>query len=168
MPPQKNAGAKASKRVSGVQSKNSRFIQSYLDDLRCEGKADDVYIGRVIGRLGSGRMDVFYIDADSKPQTVQSVIRGSFRGKGKRSVWIDVGSIVAIAYSGISGSAEYEIMAVLSQEDLNSLRRETTIDPRILDITNVDKDVLKSDNPIPDGGFEFETIEEDEIDVDDI
>ena len=167
MPPQKNAGAKASKRVSGVQSKNSRFIQSYLDDLRKEGKADDIYIARVIGRLGSGRMDVFYIDADNKPQTVQSVIRGSFRGKGKRSVWIDIGSIVAIADSGIAGSAEYEIMAVLSQDDLDSLRKETTLDPRILDITNVDKDLLKSDNPITDGGFEFDR-EEDEIDIDDI
>jgi hypothetical protein len=170
MPPQKNAGAKASKRVSGVQSKNSRFINAYLDDLRKEGRAEDVYIGRVIGRLGNGRMEVFYIDAKKRPQTVQAVIRGSFRGKGKRSVWIDIGSIVAIADSGIGGSAEFEIMAILSQEDLDSLRRETQLDPRILDITNIDKDTLKSDIVLVDGGFEFdlENKDEEEINLDDI
>jgi hypothetical protein len=173
MPPQKNAGAKASKRVSGVQSKNSRFIQSYLDDLRSEGKVRDVYVSRVIARLGVGRMEVFYIDSANKPQTAQAVIRGSFRGKGKRSVWIDIGSIVVIADSGIGGSAQFEIMAVLAQDDIDTLRRETVLDPRILDITNVDKDVLKTDRLSLDGGFEFDkgdAIEEveEEIDIDDI
>jgi hypothetical protein len=167
MPPQKNSGAKASKRVSGVQAKNSRFIQAYLDDVHKEGKAEDVYIARVIARLGDGRMDVFYLDSLNTPQTTQAVIRGSFRGKGKRSVWIDVGSIVMIADSGIPGSAEFEIMAILDQNDLNNLKRETTLDPRILDTTNVDKDVLKSKNcPITDGGFEFDTTQD--VDIEDI
>lgn len=168
MPPQKNAGAKASKRVSSVQTKNSRFIKAYLDDIRSEGKADDVYISRVIGRLGDGRMEVFYVDAKKRAHTVQAVIRGSFRGKGKRSVWIDVGSIVIIVDSGLSGSAEFEIMAILEQDDLDSLRRETTLDPRILDITNVDKDVLTSDRPTIDSAFEFDRGEEEEIKLDDI
>lgn len=168
MPPQKNAGAKASKRVSGVQSKNSRFIQSYLEDLRKEGVVEDVYIGRIIARLGDGRMEIFYIDSKKRPQTVQSVIRGSFRGKGKRSVWIDVGSIVAIADSKIPGSAQYEIMAILDQTDLDNLKNETTLDLRILDITNTDKDILKSDRPTLDGGFEFEETAEEEVDIDDI
>ena len=167
MPPQKNTGAKASKRVSGVQSKNSRFIQSYLDDIHKEGSADDVYVSRVIARLGDGRMEVFYIDAKKNPKTVQAVIRGSFRGKGKRSVWIDVGCIVIIADSGIAGSAEFEIMAILDQNDLNSLKRETTLDPRIIDTANTDKDVLTSDRPTTDGGFEFDTTET-EVNIDDI
>lgn len=164
MPPQKNTGAKAAKRVTGVQSKNSRFIQSYLDDLHKEGHVEDVYIGRIIGRLGNGRMEVFYIDTEKKPQTVQAVIRGSFRGKGKRSVWIDVGSVVAIADSGIAGSAEFEIMAILDQSDVNALRKETTLDARILDTANTDKDALKSDRPALDGGFEFDR--EEEVDID--
>lgn len=168
MPPQKNTGAKASKRVSGVQSKNSRFIQSYLDDIHKEGHAEDVYVARVISRLGNGRMDVFYLDATKCPQTTQAIIRGSFRGKGKRSVWIDVGSIIMIADSGIPGSAEFEIMAILDQNDLNNLKREITVDPRILDTANVDKDILKSKNcVVVDNGFEFDTINED-IEVDDI
>lgn len=165
MPPQKNSGSKASKRVSGVQAKNSRFIQSYLGDLHKEGKADDVYVARVIARLGNGRMDVFYIDKYNSPKATQAVIRGSFRGKGKRSVWIDVGSIVMIADSGIAGSAEFEIMAILDQDDLNSLKRETTLDPRILDVTNVDRDMLMSSNcPVVDRGFDFDTTEDVEID----
>ena len=167
MPPQKNSGAKASKRVSGVEAKNSRFIQAYLGDLHREGKADDVYVARVIGRLGNGRMDVFYLDKHGSPKATQAVIRGSFRGKGKRSVWIEVGSIVMIADSGIAGSAEFEIMAIMDQNDLNSLRRETTIDPRILDITNVDRDALVSSKcPVADGGFEFDAGED--VDIEDI
>jgi hypothetical protein len=164
MPPQKNSGAKASKRVSGVEAKNSRFIQAYLGDLHRDGKADDVYVARVIARLGNGRMDVFYLDKYGSPNTTQAVIRGSFRGKGKRSVWVDIGSIVMIGDSGIAGSAEFEIMAILSQDDLNSLRRETTIDPRILDITKVDKEQLKSSTcPVADGGFEFDASEDVDI-----
>lgn len=169
MPPQKNSGAKGSKRVSGVQAKNSRFIQSYLDEMFKEGKADDIFVARVIGRLGNGRMDVFYLDNNRKPTTNQAVIRGSFRGKGKRSVWIDVGSIVMIADSGIPGSAEFEIMAILDQNDLNNLKRDMTLDPRILDTTNVDRDVLISKNcPIVDNGFEFDSSKDVDVDVDDI
>ena len=167
MPPQKNSGAKSSKRVSGVESKNARFIQTYLDDIRRKQSTENVYVARIIARLGDGRMDAFYLDEENKPQTAQVVIRGSFRSKGKRSVWIEVGSIVIIASSGIPGSAEFGIMAILSQEDLNALKREITIDPRILDTASVDKVVLKSDIITPDGGFEFDTAE-DEIDIEDI
>ena len=167
MPPQKNSGAKSSKRVSGVESKNARFIQAYLDDIRRNQSTENVYVARIIARLGDGRMDAFYLDENKRPQTTQVVIRGSFRSKGKRSVWIEIGSIVIIASSGIPGSAEFGIMAILSQDDLNSLKREITFDPRILDTANVDKSILKSDVVLPDGGFEFDTAEE-EIDIDDI
>lgn len=160
MPPQKNSGAKASKRVSGVQAKNARFIQSFMGDIRKEGKADDVYVARVIARLGNGRMEVFYMDASSRPQTVQAVIRGSFRGKGKRSVWIDIGTIVVIADSGIAGSAEFEIMAILSADEIRDLRKEIEIDARIFELDNRDKEMLKSERQTVSDGFEFEKAEE--------
>ena len=166
MPPQKNAGAKASKRVSGVQSKNARFIQSFVSDLRTGDEVTDVYISRVTARLGNGRMMVFYMDSENRPQIVQTVIRGTFRGKAKRSVWIDVGSIVVIAHSGISGSASFEIMAILSDDEIKEIRKLKTIDARIFDSNILDKDVLLSDNPT-ESGFEFETAEvmdDDEID----
>lgn len=162
MPPQKNAGAKASKRVSNVQNKNKRLISAYLDDIRKEGDVSDVYVGRVIGRLGNGRMSVFYIGEDKVPFTVQAIIRGTFRGKAKRSVWIEVGSIVMVSDSGIDGSAQYEIVAVLSQADIDSIRNEIDVDPRILAVDVTDSTALMTDAPLVEGGFQFE----EEVDVD--
>lgn len=159
MPPQKNTGAKASKRVSGVQSKNERFIQSFVSDLRNGDEVTDVYLSRVTGRLGNGRMLLFYMDSDKLPHIVQGVIRGTFRGKSKRSVWIDIGSIVLIADSGISGSATFEIMAVLSDDEIKDIRKVHDIDSRIFDSNILDKDILLSDKPT-ETGFEFETPDE--------
>jgi len=162
MPPQKNAGAKASKRVSNVQNKSKRLINAYLDDLTRGSDVSDVYVARVIGRLGNGRMNVFYIGEEKVPFTVQAIIRGTFRGKAKRSVWIDVGSIVMIADSGIDGSARYEIIAVLSQSDIDSIRHEMEVDPRILAVDVTDAVALMTNAPLLPGGFEFD----EEVDVD--
>ena len=100
------------------------------------------------------------MDASSRPQTVQAVIRGSFRGKGKRSVWIDIGTIVVIADSGIAGSAEFEIMAILSADEIRDLRKEIEIDARIFELDNRDKEMLKSERQTVSAGFEFEKAEE--------
>jgi hypothetical protein len=168
MPPQKNNGNKGAKRETGVSMKNKRFIQSFMDDIRKEGSVDDVYISRILKKMGNGRVEAFYVGADNRPRTVQAVIRGSFRGKGKRSVWIEDNAIVMIADSGIGGSAEFEVVAVLSPEQLRDLRKDTSIDPRVVAFDIVDTEVLMSDKPLTDdGGFEFE-IPEEEVNVDDI
>ena len=172
MPPQKNTGNKGAKRETGVSVKNRKFIQSFMDDIRKEGGVEDVYVSRIIRKMGNGRVEAFFIDNEKKPKIVQAIIRGSFRGKGKRSVWIEDNAIVMVADSGIAGSAEYEIVAVLSPENIRDLRKETTIDPRVLAVEVVDPAVLMSDKPLnDDGGFEFEApevTEEEEIDIDDI
>lgn len=171
MPPQKNTGNKAAKRETGVSVKNRKFIQSFLDDIRKDGNVADVYVSRIIRKMGNGRVEAFFVDAKKQPRTVQAVIRGSFRGKGKRSVWIEDNAIVMIADSGIGGSAEFEVVAVLSPEQLRDLRKETEIDPRVVAFGIIDTAVLMSDIPLNDeGGFEFETAEkvEEEIDIDDI
>jgi len=172
MPPQKNAGNKGAKRETGVSVKNRKFIQSFLEDTRKEGGVDDVYVSRIIRKMGNGRVEAFFVDKTNKPRLVQAVIRGSFRGRGKRSVWIDDSAIVMIADSGIGGSAEYEVVAVLSPEDIRDLRNETPIDPRILAVEVLDTAVLLSDKPLNEGGFEFEAPEkkeeEEEINIDDI
>jgi hypothetical protein len=170
MPPQKNAGNKGAKRETGVSVKNRKFIQSFLDDTRNEGSVEDVYISRIMRKMGNGRVEVFFVDKKNRPMIVQAIIRGSFRGKGKRSVWIEDNAIVMVADSGIGGSAEYEIVAVLTPENIRDLRKETTIDPRVLAVDVVDSAVLMSDKPMnSDGGFEFEAPEEEEeINVDDI
>jgi hypothetical protein len=71
-----------------------------------------------------------------------------------------------MADSGISGSAEFEIMAVLSNDQIRDLRKEMDIDPRVLAVDNTDTEALKKS--IGDD-IVFENEEEtkdDEVDVD--
>lgn len=172
MPPQKNSGNKSVKRESGVVMKNRKFIQTFLQDVREESDTSDIYIARVLKKMGNGRMEVFYVDSKQHPHVVQAIIRGSFRGKGKRYVWIDDNSIVIIADSGIGGSAAFEIMAVLSQDEIHDLKKTKEVDPRILAMNITDSVQLMSDRPlITENGFEFdisEPIPEEEIDIDNL
>lgn len=178
MPPQKNAGNKGAQKETGVSAKNRRFKQDFLSDLRSEGGVDSVYIARILRRMGDGRMEVFYVPkinekGDTRGKVAQALIRGSFRGKGKRSVWIDVGSFVAVAESGLGGSASLEIVAVFSPDEMRDMSREFEIDPRILAVDAVDSSQLigtkvssKHEN-----GYEFGTVEEaddEDLDIDDI
>jgi translation initiation factor IF-1 len=158
MPPQKNAGNRGAKKDSGVSFKNQKFIRDLFSDLKEEGTVDDVFIGRVIKRLGNGRMDVYYVDKDHPKQT-QAVIRGSFRGRGKRSVWIDVGSFVAIASTGVDGSLAFEIAAVLTSDQVRDLYRQGMVDGRIV---NYDSTAVTQE-----AGFEIdnEKQEEEELDI---
>ena len=175
MPPQKNSGNKGAKRETGASSKNRRFVQNFLDDLRSEGVVADVHIARIIRKMGNGRMEVFYVDnakKTSKGAVTQAKIPGKFSGRGKHSVWIDVGTFVAVADSGISGSAEFEIVAVFSPDQMRDISKEFSVDPRVLavDITDgaqlVSKSVASMGQP---AGYEFDIIgEEEEVDVDDI
>jgi hypothetical protein len=172
MPPQKNSGNKSVKRESGVVLKNRKFIQAFLEDVREDSDVSDIYVARVMKKMGNGRMEVFYVDNKQHPHVVQSIIRGSFRGKGKRSVWIDDNSVVIIADSGIGGSAAFEIMAVLSQDEIHDLKKTKEVDPRILAMNIMDTAQLMSDQPmIPENGFEFDvsaTKQEEEIDIDNV
>jgi hypothetical protein len=86
-------------------------------------------------------------------------MRGGLRGKGKRTVWVDIDSLVMIAETGLGGKT-HEIVAVFSSEQITRLRNlKPDMDERMF---------LKSGNAAsstPDG-FEFD--EEDEVDVDNI
>ena len=175
MPPQKNTGTKGAKRETPASMKNKRFIQNLFDDLKAEGGVDDVHIARVLRRLGDGRMEVFYAKKvgetdEQRGNVAQAVIRGSFRGKGKHSVWIDVGSFVAVAETGVSGSSALEIVAVLTSEQMRDLSKHTKIDPRVLAVGATDgaqllaskMSALASDEP----AFEFTNAQDDDSDVD--
>jgi len=178
MAPQKNSGNRGAKRETGASSKNRRFIQNFMDDLRTEGGVDHVHIGRVTRPpLGDGRMEVFFTEKvngnDSKGRIAQAVIRGSFRGRGKHSVWVGVDSFVAIADTGVAGASEFQIVAVLTAEQMREIARETHIDPRVLAVGVSDSAKLLSSKmtAADDKGYDFDTIEEDddeEVDVDGI
>lgn len=152
--------------------KNRKFIQTFLQDVREESDTSDIYIARVLKKMGNGRMEVFFVDSKQHPHVVQAIIRGSFRGKGKRSVWIDDNSIVIIADSGIGGSAAFEIMAMLSTDEIHELKKTKEVDPRILAINVTDTAQLMSDQPLKvENGFEFDTSEnkeDEEIDIDNL
>lgn len=173
MPPQKNSGNKGAKRETGASSKNRRFVQNFLDDLRAEGVVADVYIGRVI-RKDTKRVDVFFVDnarKASKGVVVKARIPGKFSGRGKHSVWIDVGTFVAVADSGISGSAEFEIVAVFSPDQMRDISKEFDVDPRILAVDVTDGAQLTSrtmQSSELTSGYEFDTLDEEDVEIDDI
>ena len=176
MPPQKNTGNRGAKKETGVSAKNRRFKQNFLDDLRKEGEVANVHIARILRRMGDGRMEVFFVEkvgvnSETRGKVSQAVIRGSFRGRGKHSVWIDVGSFVAIAETGVSGSAALEIVAVFAPDEMRDIASEFDVDARVLAVDNVDgKQLLASKGGLAnDVGFEFGTIDEEgELDIDDI
>jgi hypothetical protein len=177
MPPQKNSGNKGAKRETAASSKNRRFVNNFLEDLRVEGVVADVHIARIIRKMGNGRMEVFYVDnakKGSKGAVTQAKIPGKFSGRGKHSVWIDVGTFVAVADSGISGSAEFEIVAVFTPDQMRDISKEFSVDPRILAVDITDAAQLTSRSMQKTeltNGYEFDAVaeeDEEDVDIDDI
>lgn len=164
------SGHKAQSNSEGSKARNNRvFVDELLDDIKNGENIDGVYVGRVIRRMGSGRMEVLYFrprpeDADERGgmNAVQQIIpmRGGLRGKGKKSVWVEIDAVVMIAETGLSG-ATHEIIAVFSPEHVARYRRLVpTADERLFlkgGSENVEKDDL---------GFVIEETEE--VNIDDI
>jgi len=142
---QKNTGNKGRKRESGVAVRHRRLITDLMDDLYHDGKVDGVHIGRVTKKLGNGRVEVFYVamekektfdkDGEEVEKEVphayqkQAVIKGSFRGRGKHSVWVEVGGIVILSDTGVG---ILEIAGILTQEQLNAIAKTSFVDERLL------------------------------------
>ena len=137
------SGHRAQRNSEGSKARHNReFIDDLLDDLRKGENVDDVYVGRVTRRMGSGRMEVFYVrqvvdkvdeeglayDAPAKKKVrnvdVQQIIpmRGGLRGKAKKTVWVDIDSLVMIAETGLGGTT-HEIIAVFSAEQVARYRK---------------------------------------------
>lgn len=176
---QKNSGNKGRKRESGVSKRHNLLISNLMSDLRNEGKADDVYIARVLRKLGNGRVEVFYVTKEIQ-QTFdregieiekevyvthegQAIIKGSFRGRGKHSVWVDLGGIVVVSDTGLG---ILEIVGVLTQEQLNDISKTSFVDERIM------KPMITGDTEANDALIEFTNEPDDEkssnIDIDNI
>lgn len=176
MPPQKNSGNKKGKRETNVSVKNRQFVADLMYDLRKSSQIEDVYLGRVVRKLGNGRVEVFYV-AKEKEKTFdsegndivkesyksyekQATIKGSFRGKGKHSVWIDVGTPVVVLDSGLN---LFTIIAVLTREQLQDISKEVYLDPRVLN--GVTETSEKAEDTIE---FEEETEKLSDGDIDNI
>lgn len=177
------SGHKAQRNSEGSKARHNReHIEDLLDDYRRGEKTDGVYVGRVTRRMGSGRMEVFYmrpvIDTDPEErlmyepvdrtvkirmEAVQQIIpmRGGLRGKAKKTVWVDIDSLVMIAETGLSG-ATHEIIAVFNPEQVAKYRKLVpTADERLF--------MKSTDTQEDDGGIQFDaTQNDDEFDVEDI
>ncbi len=176
------SGHKAQRNSESSKARNNRcLIDDLLEDIRNGENATDVHMARVTKRMGCGRMEVFYLEEvieDKKKddwltgekstsrkveqRVVQQIIpmRGGLRGKGKRSVWVDLDSLVMIADTGLAGTT-HEIVAVFSPEQVAKLRRlKPDMDERYFLKGTTDSTSNQ------DAGFEFEEAEKEDEDID--
>jgi len=135
------SGHRSQRNSEGSKARNNRcLVDDLLDDIRNEETTDGVHIARVTKRMGCGRMEVFYLEdvveekkdawmLESKPKVkeqrvVQQIVpmRGGLRGKGKKTVWVDLESLVMVAETGLAGTT-HEIVAVFSPEQVARLRK---------------------------------------------
>ena len=162
--PQKNNGKRGARNEEG-NSKNNATIRNFLSDISEEGKDSDIHVGRVLKVLGNGRLQAFFVARDDKniarPYSAQAMIRGTFRGKAKRSVWIEENTFVIISDSQIEGPGRYSVIGVITRDDMKQIRGLIDIDPRVLAVTVTDLAQLMSDKAVvEEEAFVFEDDEE--------
>ena len=135
------------------------MFENILSDVQAED-LDGVHFGKVVRKLGEGRMEVIFI-ADERLETVRAPMKGSIRGRGKKDAWVDVGSYVVLNETGLTGSMSHEIVMPLSPVQIAQLRKEGVMDERLFEKTNTEGG--EGD------GIEFETVAEEkpaqEIDI---
>lgn len=169
------SGHRAQRNSEGSKARNNRcLVDDLLEDIRNGEPLTDVFVARVLKRMGSGRMEVFYMkegsdDFDDSKKTemrvVQQIVpmRGGLRGKGKKTVWVDIDSLVMIAETGLAGTT-HEIVAVFSPEQVAKLRKlRPTMDDRFFAKGSTESAEAED-------GFEFDEKAGDdaEVDVDNI
>ena len=92
---------------------------------------------------------------------IQAPIRGGMRGRGKKDVWVDVGSLVLFEETGLGGMATHRILSVFTPAQ--TARYKSIVkdaDPRLfLKVAGTEAEDTE--------GIEF-TEETEEVDVDNI
>lgn len=163
------SGHRSQRNSEGGKARNNRVhVDELLDDYQAGEGTQGVYVGRVTKRMGCGRMEVFYKDDANRPVTKIIPMRGGLRGKGKKSVWVDIDSLVMIAETGLAG-ATHEIVAVFTEAHVSRYKRvKPDADVRLF---MKGTGTVDAGAPIEDGGFEFEKVEEvpeegGEVDID--
>lgn len=167
------SGHKSQRNSESNKARNNRtLIDDLLSDYAEKKKAvEEVYVGRVLRRMGQGRMEVFYSetvpDAEEGTKKIERTVimplRGGLRGKGKKTVWVDPGCVVMVIETGLAGAMSHEIVAVFTEEQVFRLRKvRPDLNPKLFV-----KGELEGGED--EGGIIFEKGEsDDEVDVDDI
>jgi hypothetical protein len=117
------SGHKSQKNSEGNKARNNRLKgDALLEDIMDEAETEGVLIGKVTRRLGCGRMEIAHFSDKGELSLLQAPLRGGMRGKGKKSVWVDIGSLVIIAETELGGKT-HEIIAVMTPEQVARLRK---------------------------------------------
>jgi len=157
--PKNTAGGSKHKKHSNAESSTSKksrqLFENILSDVRDGDFPDTLHIGKVVRKLGQGRMEVNYIHED-RLHAVRAPVRGALSGRGKKDAFIDVNSIVLISETGMDSGITHEIIGVLSASQLSALKGEMTLDPRLF---------AGGESGVSDG-IEFDTIVEEPASTD--
>lgn len=114
---------------SSTSRRNKAFFEDLMSDIRNSESIAGIVFGRVIGRMGEGRMEVTYYE-DGNGHTVNAPITGALRGKGKRDAFIEVGTIVVLTNTGLTSGVTYMITGVLTKQQG---RKVQDADPSLMD-----------------------------------
>lgn len=136
---------------SNKEKHNRTLIDDWLDDIRLNRGTEGIFIGRVSKRLGNGRMEVI-----NKETTYNIPLRGGMKGRGRKDVWVDVGSVILFAETFLGGFT-HEIVAVLTPNHIKRYRELVPdADPALF--------VVQAETAQQEDGFEFS--EEAEVNID--
>jgi hypothetical protein len=172
MPRNLTGGSKHKSQANSESSKarnNRTIIDDLLDDYRDGANTDGVFVGRVLRRMGSGRMEVFYVkkeynefEGDHGAEVTQIIpMRGGLRGRGKKDVWVEPGSLVVLSETGLAQTT-HEIVAVFSAAQVARLRK---LKPGMNSKFFAE---VPGATPEDEGGIVIAEESDDEVDVEDI
>ena len=156
---------KGQRNSEGSKARHNRcLVDDLLEDMEKGEKLDDIYVGRVMRRMGSGRMQVFYVDKHGRGEEMIVPMRGGLRGKGKKTVWVDLDSLVMVVETGLAGTT-HEIVAVFSPQQVARYRKAIPdADTRLFL-----KGSVEVSKEAKEDGFEFDAApEEEDVDIDNI
>jgi len=142
--PQKNSGNK-NKGQSASRDNQDRLIRNFIDDLsKNNGYVENVYIGKISRLFGNSRVEAVYqkkVNDEILVDVVQAAIPGKFQGRNKRHFWIEAGSLVLVADTGLG----FEIAALLNRDDMQLLKKFTKINHNISGDEVIDEVFEKAD-----------------------
>jgi hypothetical protein len=104
-------------------------------------------------------MEIVYFNKEGEAFLMQAPLRGGMRGKAKKTVWVDIGSLVIVAETDLGGKT-HEIIAVLTPTQVVTYRKvNKDADPRLfVKDASVEEDAKE--------GIIFEEEEDEEVNVD--
>ena len=145
------------KHAKKMMAANGRQNKDIVDDILNGDLDEDVHLGRVIRTIGFGKCRVFYLNK-GVPCIVEATIRNKFGGGGRKGVPIQTGSIIILADTQLAGPSRYQIISMLGQDNLHTIRKILKIDGRLLDVTLLDETTIMSVRVVADDdGYEFDT-----------